>query len=96
MTSRKLTGLLIAGAIAVAGASLVTGASNAQLSKYKPGLWNPFCAAGFAKTQSNHSYTCYRNFLRVCKKGKIKGMPQVVQTGANTFQIRYTCTNPPH
>ncbi len=94
MISKKLTGLLAAGAIAVAAATLLAGASNARVI-IKPGLWNAYCAFGFSKTQSNHNYTCYRNFARICRNGKIKGMPVVVQTGANIFQVRYTCTNKP-
>ena len=96
MISKKMTGLLAAAAIAFAGATLISGASNANVGKFKPGLWNPACAFGFSKTQGNHSYTCYRNFARICKKGKIKSMPTVVQTGPNSFQIRYNCTNKPH
>lgn len=96
MISKRIAGLLAAGAIALSGATVVAGASNAKLGKIKPGILKLACAYGFSKTQNNHSYTCYRNFVRVCLKGKIKGMPQIVQTGPNTFRVRYTCTNQPH
>lgn len=96
MLTKKIAGVIAAGALAITAAVALSGPSNAKYGKVKPGILKLACTFGFAKIPGNHTYTCYKNFVRICAKGTIKGVPTIVALGGNRYQVRYTCTNQPH